>query len=82
MAAAEATSDLTAAEHREQALPRVRAPRRCWWRSLISGPGCIMTPHTRLLIGSKRLLKPIGTIPPAEAEARYYAQANEGAMAA
>jgi hypothetical protein len=27
-------------------------------------------------------LEPIGNIPPAEAEARYYAQANERAMAA
>jgi putative transposase len=29
-----------------------------------------------------RLLEPIGNIPPAEAEARYYAQADEHAMAA
>jgi hypothetical protein len=28
------------------------------------------------------LLEPIGNIPPAEAEARYYAQANERAIAA
>jgi hypothetical protein len=28
------------------------------------------------------LLEPIGSIPPAEAEARYYAQANERVMAA
>ena len=28
------------------------------------------------------LLEPIGNIPPAEAEARYYAQASEHAMAA
>jgi hypothetical protein len=28
------------------------------------------------------LLEPIGNIPPAEAEARYYAQADEHAMAA
>jgi putative transposase len=28
------------------------------------------------------LLEPIGNIPPAEAEARYYAQANERAMVA
>jgi hypothetical protein len=26
---------------------------------------------------NRRLLEPIGNIPPAEAEARYYAQANE-----
>jgi putative transposase len=31
---------------------------------------------------SRRLLEPIGGIPPAEAEARYYAQAESGAMAA
>jgi transposase InsO family protein len=30
----------------------------------------------------RRLLEPIGNIPPAEAEARYYAQANEHAMVA
>ncbi len=31
---------------------------------------------------NKRLLEPIGNIPPAEAEARYYAQIEEAAMAA
>jgi putative transposase len=31
---------------------------------------------------NKRLLEPIGNIPPAEAEARYYAQPNEPAIAA
>ena len=31
---------------------------------------------------NKRLLEPIGNIPPAEAEARYYAQIEEPAMAA
>jgi putative transposase len=31
---------------------------------------------------NRRLLEPIGSIPPAEAEARYYAQANERVMAA
>ena len=31
---------------------------------------------------NKRLLEPIGNIPPAEAEARYYAQFNEPAIAA
>ena len=31
---------------------------------------------------NKRLLEPIGNIPPAEAEARYYAQLNEPAIAA
>ena len=31
---------------------------------------------------NRRLLEPIGNIPPAEAEARYYAQADEHAMAA
>ncbi|WP_158497226.1 hypothetical protein [Methylocystis sp. ATCC 49242] len=31
---------------------------------------------------NKRLLEPIGNIPPAEAEARYYAQIEEHAMAA
>jgi putative transposase len=31
---------------------------------------------------NKRLLEPIGNIPPAEAEARYYAQLNGSAMAA
>ena len=30
----------------------------------------------------RRLLEPIGNIPPAEAEARYYEQLNELAMAA
>jgi putative transposase len=30
----------------------------------------------------RRLLEPIGNIPPGEAEARYYAQANECVMAA
>ncbi len=31
---------------------------------------------------NRRLLEPIGNIPPAEAEARYYAQASEHAMVA
>ena len=31
---------------------------------------------------NKRLLEPIGNMPPAEAEARYYAQIEEPAMAA
>lgn len=31
---------------------------------------------------NRRLLEPIGHIPPAEAEARYYAQADERAMVA
>jgi putative transposase len=31
---------------------------------------------------NKRLLEPIGNIPPAEAEARYYAQIEERQMAA
>jgi transposase InsO family protein len=31
---------------------------------------------------NRRLLEPIGNIPPAEAEARYYAQAEENARAA
>ena len=31
---------------------------------------------------NRRLLEPIGNIPPAEAEARYYAQADERAIAA
>ena len=31
---------------------------------------------------NRRLLEPIGNIPPAEAEARYYAQIEEPAMAA
>jgi transposase InsO family protein len=31
---------------------------------------------------TRRLLKPIGNIPPAEAEARYYAQTEEPALAA
>jgi transposase InsO family protein len=31
---------------------------------------------------NKRLLEPIGNIPPAEAEARYYAQIEEPALAA
>jgi putative transposase len=31
---------------------------------------------------NRRLLEPIGNIPPAEAEARYCAQASEQAMAA
>ena len=31
---------------------------------------------------TRRLLEPIGNVPPAEAEARYYAQAEEPAMAA
>ena len=31
---------------------------------------------------NRRLLKPIGNIPPAEAEAHYYAQINELAMVA
>ncbi len=30
----------------------------------------------------RRLLEPIGNLPPAEAEARYYAQAQEPALAA
>jgi len=32
--------------------------------------------------GNRRLLEPIGNIPPAEAEARYYAQLDEPAIAA
>jgi transposase InsO family protein len=31
---------------------------------------------------NRRLLEPIGNIPPAEAEARYYAQLDEPAIAA
>ncbi len=31
---------------------------------------------------NRRLLEPIGNIPPAEAEARFYAQSNELAMVA
>ena len=31
---------------------------------------------------NRRLLEPIGNIPPAESEARYYAQVNDHAMAA
>ena len=31
---------------------------------------------------NRRLLEPIGNIPPAEAETRYYAQSNEFAMVA
>jgi putative transposase len=31
---------------------------------------------------NRRLLEPIGNLPPAEAEARYYAQLEEHAMAA
>ena len=31
---------------------------------------------------NRRLLEPIGNIPPAEAEERYYAMLNEPAMAA
>jgi hypothetical protein len=31
---------------------------------------------------NRRLLEPIGNIPPAEAEARYYAQIEEFAMVA
>ncbi|CAN2536101.1 hypothetical+protein [Methylocapsa aurea] len=31
---------------------------------------------------ARRLLEPIGNIPPAEAEARYYAQLEEPAIAA
>ena len=31
---------------------------------------------------TQRILEPIGHIPPAEAEARYYAQSDEPAMAA
>ncbi len=33
-------------------------------------------------INHRRLLDPIGNVPPAEAEARYYAQAQEPALAA
>ena len=32
--------------------------------------------------GNRRLLEPIGNIPPAEAEQRYYAMLDEPAMAA
>ena len=32
--------------------------------------------------GSRRLLEPIGNIPPAEAEERYFAMLNDQAMAA
>jgi hypothetical protein len=34
------------------------------------------------LVNNRRLLEPIGNIPPAEAEARYYAQSDEFAMVA
>jgi transposase InsO family protein len=33
-------------------------------------------------INTRRLLEPIGNIPPAEAEARFYAQTDELAMVA
>ena len=33
-------------------------------------------------VNNRRLLAPIGTIPPAEAEARFHAQSNELAMVA
>jgi catechol 2,3-dioxygenase-like lactoylglutathione lyase family enzyme len=41
--------------------------------------------YTRVLglaLRDRRLLEPIGNIPPAEAEARYYAMLEEPAMAA
>ncbi|WP_353391825.1 hypothetical protein [Brucella sp. NBRC 14130] len=39
-------------------------------------------PHYGIWFNHRRLLEPIGNIPPAEAEERYYAMLDETAMAA
>ena len=39
-------------------------------------------PHYGIWFNHRRLLEPIGNIPPAEAEEQYYAMLDEPAMAA
>ncbi|MCW1412952.1 hypothetical protein OLZ32_32565 [Rhizobium sp. 1AS11] len=39
-------------------------------------------PHYGIWFNNRRLLEPIGNIPPAEAEERYYAMLDAPAMAA
>ena len=54
--------------------------RRGPWRSFAAGE--FATLEWVDWFNNRRLLEPIGHVPPAEAEARYYAQAEEAAMAA
>ncbi len=54
--------------------------RRRPWRSLEAVE--LATPEWVDWFNHRRLLEPIGNIPPAEAEARYYAQAENVAKAA
>ena len=53
-------------------------------RPIDSGPQASSLPRLRHVdwFNHRRLLEPIGNIPPAEAEARYYAQLEERAVAA
>ncbi|MAO55206.1 MAG: hypothetical protein CMM61_05870 [Rhodospirillaceae bacterium] len=51
-------------------------------RTLTSKRGCFRGQGQVDWFNNRRLLAPIGNIPPAEAEARYYAQASEFAMVA
>jgi len=55
----------------------VRSPRA----TIISAPS-VATLEWVDWFNNRRLLEPIGNIPPAEAEERYYAMLNEPAMAA
>jgi transposase InsO family protein len=52
--------------------PRNKSKR--WW--------LIAEPHYGIWFNNRRLLEPIGNIPPAEAEAAYYAQLEVIPMAA
>jgi hypothetical protein len=45
-------------------------------------PSSTTTTDPSIWFNHRRLLEPIGNIPPAEAEARYYAQLEEPALAA
>ena len=54
--------------------------RRCPWRSFEAVE--FATLEWVDWFNNRRLLEPIGNIPPAEAEARYYAQAKVQALAA
>ena len=59
----------------------LRSPRRRWpWRSLEAVE--FATLEWGDWFNNRRLLEPIGNIPPAEAEERYYAMLEQPAMAA
>ena len=47
-----------------------------------SGSKIRVEPHYSIWFNNRRLLEPIGNIPPAEAETRFYALLEEEAIAA